>query len=506
MKALNVFEQIRAAYRCATPLVYLVTADAAAATAKVVEMAHSEPGPKVPVYGWDIARGVRPLCKVARENLWTEPGEASQGPVDFLTQAQAEGGAPAKSIIVAHNLHRHMDNSLTLQAIWNARDVFKADRRMLLMVGPLFTLPEELRDDVIVLEEPLPTEDEIRAQVGEAAEAAKSKYKEFSFDPEVERKAVSALRGLAAFPAEQVAFMSLMPEGFDIEALWDHKRVAIDRTFGLSMIRPKRKFADIGGLEQIKTTARRRQAGPMPVSCFVRVDEIEKSLAGAQGDTSGTSQDQLNVLLQTMQDEGWDGCVLVGPPGSAKSLYSQAVGNEFGVPTLNLDLGGLKGSLVGESEGRIRQAMRVIKATGGSGVYFVATCNKLDVIPPELKRRFLGGIWYCGLPDEGEKQLVWNISTARYKLDVSDPKVGPLPPTPRWTGSDIETCCRNAYSQGITLLEASKTFIPVAQTDPAAIERLEEMAHGRFLSVSRPGNYEKRAAPALATNSKRALA
>ena len=45
-------------------------------------------------------------------------------------------------------------------------------------------------------------------------------------------KAVDALLGLAAFPAEQVLAMSLSKKGLDLEQLWERKRQVIERHAG----------------------------------------------------------------------------------------------------------------------------------------------------------------------------------------------------------------------------------------------------------------------------------
>ncbi len=45
-----------------------------------------------------------------------------------------------------------------------------------------------------------------------------------------------------------------------------------------------------------------------------------------------------------------------------QSQFSKALGNETGRPTLILDVGCLMGSLVGQSEERTRQALRIVDA------------------------------------------------------------------------------------------------------------------------------------------------
>jgi SpoVK/Ycf46/Vps4 family AAA+-type ATPase len=56
------------------------------------------------------------------------------------------------------------------------------------------------------------------------------------------------------------------------------------------------------------------------------------------------------------------GALLLGVPGTGKSQFCKALGNETGRPTLTLDIGSLMGSLVGQTEANIRQALKIADA------------------------------------------------------------------------------------------------------------------------------------------------
>lgn len=53
------------------------------------------------------------------------------------------------------------------------------------------------------------------------------------------------------------------------------------------------------------------------------------------------------------------GVMLLGIPGCGKSLVSKTIANEWELPLLKLDLGNVFGSLVGESEARMREALKL---------------------------------------------------------------------------------------------------------------------------------------------------
>ena len=60
------------------------------------------------------------------------------------------------------------------------------------------------------------------------------------------------------------------------------------------------------------------------------------------------------------------GVMLLSPPGCGKSQICKALGNETGRPVILLDVGSLMGSLVGQTESRTREALKIIDAMGKS--------------------------------------------------------------------------------------------------------------------------------------------
>jgi len=71
----------------------------------------------------------------------------------------------------------------------------------------------------------------------------------------------------------------------------------------------------------------------------VFLDEIEKAFAGTGTDPSGVKTELTGAILSWMQDRGADGCLLIGPPGAAKSLVAKATGDTAGIPTIAFDRG-----------------------------------------------------------------------------------------------------------------------------------------------------------------------
>ena len=223
--------------------------------------------------------------------------------------------------------------------------------------------------------------------------------------------------------------------------------------------------------------------------------------------------------------------LLLGPPGSGKSAFCKALGNETGRPTLVLDVGTLLGSLVGQTEANVRQALRLVdamapcvvmidevekalagvvggrRATRASRPGCSARCcpgstttsdvvrrlhgNDISKLPPEFSRaeRF-DATFFLDLPGPREKQAIWRMYREKFGLDPA----GSLPQDRDWTAAEIKACCRLAALLDVPLVEAAQNIVPVAVTAGESVERLRSWAAGRCLSADRPGIYSRVAA------------
>jgi SpoVK/Ycf46/Vps4 family AAA+-type ATPase len=230
--------------------------------------------------------------------------------------------------------------------------------------------------------------------------------------------------------------------------------------------------------------------GPNPPWVIVFIDEIEKALAGGssdRGDTSGVTQDAIKMLLICMQDYKWRGQICVGPPGTAKTFFAECLAATYKRPFIALDLGAAKGGIVGQSEQRIRDVMRTLLAIGGiGGCYFVATCNKLNVISPEMKRRFSypGAPIFFDLPDQEERVSIGKLQTKIYQLE-DDPELWAS--LHGYSGANIGTICALSRDLRMPMRKAAGTVISALETDPDGIAELRTLASGKFRSASYEG-------------------
>lgn len=299
------------------------------------------------------------------------------------------------------------------------------------------------------------------------------------------RRAVDAVAGLSAFAAEQAVALSLGPRGLDFMALRERHRQMIENTKGLSVWRGGETFGDVGGLRAfIQFAERFLRVGRYRPGAVMFVDEIEKAMAGIRGDLTGISQDYLAALLTFMQDGNIPGILLMGHPGTGKSLLAKAFGASAGVPTIRIDMGAMHGSLVGESQHALRHALKVNAAVSQGRPIVIATCNSVAVLPPELVNRFKWR-FFVDFPDDTEKSVIWPIHLKRLGLDEKMAR----PDDSEWNGREIAQCVDNAYQMDCSLVEAASFVVPISQSSAEEIERRRREAAGRYLSASYAGPF-----------------
>jgi SpoVK/Ycf46/Vps4 family AAA+-type ATPase len=172
------------------------------------------------------------------------------------------------------------------------------------------------------------------------------------------------------------------------------------------------------------------------------------------------------------------GIFLVGMPGCGKSLCAEATSACFGEPLLKMDMGNLMDKYVGNSEEKLRKAIKTAEAVapcvlwideiekgfsgiGGqsdvvtrmfgtfltwmqnkeSAVYVVATANNINGLPPELKRKGrFDEIFFVDLPNDSERKDIFNVhlEKKRQALRINQDCKDIIESTDGFNGADIE--------------------------------------------------------------------
>jgi len=480
--------ELKSARNCGVPIISVLSADEPATVTDIAGKLKESP-----LVQYDCVRGLMGLNDAGITAIQAVLGDSD--PVLFTDPTTAISAitdkAPERTVLIAIGAQRYLSDEKTCQAIANARDPFKRTQRTIILVSSFGTqLPADLSQDIYQISDNPPDETERETIIRELHKAAELP------DPNADtlKTAITATRGLSGYATEQATALSLSKEGLNLSALWERWKQAINSTPGLSVDKSGSTLDDIGGLENIKKFARQVMNGREAPAAIIRIEEIEKSMSGSGygnaglSDSSGTSQGMLGAILTHMQEENQTGIIAVGPAGSGKSLCSVAIGSAANVPTITLDLGALKGSLVGQTESNTRKALSVIKALAGKNAFWVATCNGLATLPPELRRRFQYGIWFFDLPSKEERATIWKIWLKKYP-DVTDER----PNDDGWTGAEIRTAVQIAHRLNVTPKAAAEWIVPVSKMAAETIDQLRKQATGRYLSASYPGTYSYQA-------------
>lgn len=487
MSSVKFIESFKAARRVAIPLIAVQTPDPASTIRKLAAVSKTDP-----LIRWDIVTGMSGLNEAGKNAIEKVLGEQDPSMLNNPTEALSFAAKfPNNSILFFMNGDRFINErgaagASVCQALWNLRDIYKTNERAVVILCPSISLPENLTQDVLVLDEPLPDSTELKTIITDIHKFGNVTEPK----PEVLTKAIEAVKGLSAFTAEQVTAMSLKKDGLDLNELWERKRKTVEQTPGLQVWRGGETFKDVRGVANVKNFLGKLFKGNSPPTTIVFMDEIEKQFGSvaAGGDTSGVSQEMFGEFLSWMQDKNVLGMMAVGHPGCSKSHVTKATGGEFNVPTVVLNMSALKASLVGQSGQQLRGALKVIEAIGRPMV--MATSNSLASLPPELRRRFQLGTFFFDLPTEDERQAVWDLYLKKFGLSLFNKEDnGNTPDDEGWTPAEIRTCCEIAWRLNCSLNEATNYIVPISRSAPDRIEALRNQANGKFLSASEKGVY-----------------
>lgn len=432
---------------------------------------------------WDIDAGL------SVGGAATDSAATGQDPLAAIRTLGTLASPDGTAVLVLQNFHRFLQSAEIVQALVRQIMTGKQSRTFIVILAPVVQIPVELDKLFVVIEHELPG----RVQLAEIARGIGTEPGELPDGPQLETL-LDAASGLTRHEAEAAFSLSLVRHArIAPDAVWELKTQTLKKSGLLSLYRGTESFDSLGGLAALKAFCRRSLLQPGRGSPHKRPR----------------------------------GVLLLGVSGSGKSAFAKALGTEAGRPTLLLDIGALMGSLVGQTEQNVRQALRIAdamapcvlfcdeveKALGGvtsgaagdsgvssrlfgtllswmndhtSDVYLIATCNDISRLPPEFSRaeRF-DGIFFLNLPGAAERRAIWQLYIAQYELSPSQK----LPPDDQWTGAEIRACCRLAALLDLPLIQAAQHVVPVAVTAAESVDRLRSWASGRCLSADQPGIY-----------------
>ena len=475
---------IRARY----PLLQLVSHEEARVEKALQRVAADE---KLALYRWSATRGLEGPDGKARPH--TEAAVAA---------LQAAEAIAEPALLVFLDLVPALGDPTALRRLRDLSRSLGPKKQAIVLLSGQTDLPEALHKDAVVLDVPLPDADEVGRLL---AVLLKSQQIELPAD-RFERFVKGSL-GLTEQEIKRLFARILLGGGRfseeDLRTLIDEKRSAIRRSRVLELWDRVPTMAEVGGMDNLKSWLRQRQAG---FSTKARAFGLPEPR----------------------------GMFLLGVQGCGKSLMAKAVADLWQMPLLRLDVAAVF-QASGSQEESLRETVRVAESLapvvlwideiekgflmggdkGGGGqafgyfltwmqekskpVFVVATANEVRILPPELLRKGrFDEIFFVDLPNAHERLSVLEIQLRRRGRDPDRfDLTGIVEETERFSGAELEqvvvAALFMAFAAGRELeqddiLDAAREMIPLAVTMDDHLKDLREWARPR----ARPASMDRR--------------
>lgn len=439
------------------------------------------------VLTWSCASGIWRVEEdheqVSYDDRLRDPGDLIHKLFDMLAKWEE------RVSLVLHDFDPYLkQDPVARRVLVEAANEARVRGHLLILLSRDEHVPPDMEDDVSVLRHPLPGRDVAERQLIELVES-----RGLSVDRE---KALEVVQGLtttrqADAIALGVADAKLNESSVvDVGVLRRFKESEIAKLNFLSVSQPSRGFADIVGHGELKAWLRRRYAAFAPAARAKAVP-IPR------------------------------GMLLVGPPGTGKTRFPEALAAEWGIPFLTLSLPSVFSSLLGESEQNIATALEIAERmapcvllidevesviSDGAGdrdggttervigqlltwtalktepVFLVLTSNVAEGLPPALIRRGrLDGAFFVDFPSALERRQIFDYYLAKAPVDVSESGVARLVnKTKDWSGAEIEAVVADArtaaFADGDRLVVEDDLMAEVERTVPVSASMADKVA------------------------------
>ena len=438
-------------------------------------------------------------------NVTTKSATNAADPLEAL---DAISEAQEKTIFVLKDLHLYLDtanpNPVLVRKMKDVLVSAKATSKTIIILGCRIVLPPELEREITALDFSLPDKDQLGAVLNGILESAKLP----PMDTDHRTKVLESAKGLTTIEAENAMALSVVEvKAVTSEIVAREKAQALRKGGILEVVEGRVNLDAVGGMDVLKSWLINRQ-------------QAFTERAAAYG-------------LPTPK-----GLLILGIPGTGKSLTAKATASVFGIPLLRLDAGKLFGSLVGQSESNLRSAIATAEAIspcvlwidelekgfGGSKssgssdggtsarvfgsflnwlqektgmVFVVATANDISQLPPELLRKGrFDEIFFVDLPSAKEREQIWQIQIAKYGRKPEDFDTVQLARIcDGLTGSEIEAVfteslyaafAANREPSDLDIAGIMTEFTSLAETMSESIKALRAWAKGRARLATKP--------------------
>ena len=437
------------------------------------------------LYVWDFIQGYK-LNPIKNEFAKRNPLEA----IEFIEKINSR----TPSIFILKDFKRFLKDLTISRKLRNILQLLKVQPKTIIIIDSEIQIPNELKDHITLLKFNLPTPIEIDEEL---ARLSKSLVLRGRFKKKMIDKIIRACQGLSLekirrILGKAIVIYNKMDENV-IPLILKEKRQVISETELLEFWSVKTSLKDVGGAKNLKLWLNQRA-------------EIFTEKA-------------VNYGLVAPR-----GLLLVGSEGTGKSLLAKAIAYEWNLPLLRLDIGRLFAGVVGESESRTREMIRITESLapcalwideidktfadsemsldGGTTlrvlgtlatwlaekkvpVFVIATANDIHLLPLEIVRKGrFDEIFHLNIPSREDRILIFEIHLRRFRPQTwrtyDTKKLSKA--TNKFSGAEIEQTIIEAMYVAFTedrefntndILLAIKKTVPMTRIDPLRAEVVE---------------------------------
>lgn len=469
--------------RSSYPILYVPTTEEERAEELIIHVAQNG-SPSRAVYIWDFVNG------------YNHSGGGRSNPVQALDEVEtARDDTPA--VYVLRDFHRFLEDASVSRKLRNLARDLRATRKTLILLAPSLRVPADLQEDLTVLDLTPPAYDEIDAELERLLEGVPVSLEQGSREALVKACLGLMMTRIRLVIAKAITRFGRLDERA-ISLVLEEKKQSIRRTQVLEFWPAPETLDDIGGMDLLKRWLEQR------ASAFT-----EEARAYGLPNPKGI--------------------LLVGIQGTGKSLSAKATASLWQLPLLRLDIGRLMGGLVGESEAKTREMIRLAEAmapcvlfldeldkgfaglgsgfVGDSGtsarvfgtlltwmeektapVFIAATANSVETLPPEVLRKGrFNEIFFIDLPSERERREIFQVHLGRVRGDLlRNFDLDTLAfQSEGFSGAEIEQAIYDAMHLAFDqrrefttedIVHAMSEVVPLSRTAADQIERIQQWA------------------------------
>jgi SpoVK/Ycf46/Vps4 family AAA+-type ATPase len=442
---------------------------------------------------WSITEGFRVLVN----------GSGNRDVKDPLKALEHVFRGEGRALYVLRDFHPYLKEPAVVRRLRDLSEALRKTKKSIVLLSPVQKTPPELEKSIAaIIDWELPNRIEIEAIARRLIpQAPPATQQQLESEPAFMERVVEAALGLTEIEAENVFAKSMVKtHTFDMDTILEEKKQIIRKSGMLEYYEHREEFSDIGGLEVLKDWLVKRR----------------------------------NAFSSRARDFGLPlpkGILLIGVPGTGKSLTAKAVGALWEMPLLRLDVGKIFAGLVGSSEENIRSVIKTAEAiapailwideiekgfsgTGSSNnsdggttsrvfgsfitwlqeksspVFVIATANDVSQLPPELLRKGrFDEIFFCDLPSREERRLILDIHVRKKGRDPGKFNFDKMiDMTQDYSGAEMEQAIIAALYESFDagedltterLENALSELVPLAVTMRERIEGMREWARTR---------------------------